>query len=86
MMTAVEISRGKFFDALLFLTMLQKRCVFVELQISAASDGMRYAFHVDEEWTLVESDKGTVVHAYGSAAMIALQPGESTSALPEQMR
>ncbi len=31
MMTAVEISRGKFFDALSFLTMLQKKCVFVEL-------------------------------------------------------
>lgn len=77
MRNAVEIGRGKFFDALSFLTMLQKKCVFVELQISAASDGMLYAFHLDEEWTLVESNKGTVVHAYGSAAMAVLQPGES---------
>ena len=63
MMTTVEISRGKFFDALSFLTMLQKKCVFVELQIPVTSDGMLYAFHVDEEWTLVESNNGTVVYA-----------------------
>ena len=49
--------------------------------IPAASDGMRYAFHVDEEWTLVESNNGAVVYSYGSAAMTVLQPGESKTLL-----
>ena len=44
-----------------------------------------YTFDANEEWILVESDNETVVYAYGSAEMTALQPGESTSALTTQM-
>lgn len=55
---------------------------------SSLSDSLLYPYDVNEEWTLVESSErgnGTVVYAYGSANMTALQPGESTSALTEQM-
>lgn len=71
--------------------------VFLEIQMpdytsdntdSSLSDSLLYPYDVNEEWTLVESSErgnGTVVYAYGSANMTALQPGESTSALTEQM-
>ena len=44
-----------------------------------------YSFNADSEWCVVSEDGGTVVYAYGSANMTALQPGESTSALTTQM-
>lgn len=71
--------------------------VFLEIQMpdytsdntdSSLSDSLLYPYDVNGEWTLVESSErgnGTVVYAYGSANMTALQPGESTSALTEQM-
>lgn len=55
---------------------------------SLSGDSLLYTFDVNGEWTLVESGErgnGTVVYAYGGADMTALQPGESTSALTEQM-
>lgn len=67
--------------------------VFVEIHMSECvasslpeSENSRlYTFDANEEWILVESDNETVVYAYGSAEMTALQPGESTSALTTQM-
>ena len=46
-----------------------------------------YTFEVDSGWTPVESDGGVVVYAYtdGSECMTVLTPGESTTALTEQM-
>ena len=46
---------------------------------------MLYAFHVDEEWTLVESNNGAVVYSYGSAAMTVLQPGQRARHRSQQM-
>ena len=67
--------------------------VFVEIQmpeylassLPESGDSLLYTFDANEEWILVESDNETVVYAYGSAEMTALQPGESTSALTTQM-
>lgn len=68
--------------------------VFLEIQMpeyadsSLSGDSLLYTFDVNGEWTLGESGErgnGTVVYAYGSADMTALQPGESTNALTNQM-
>ena len=67
--------------------------VFLEIQMPEYTDSslpefwdsLIYTYEVNEEWTLVESGKGIVVYAYGSADMTTLQPGESTSALITQM-
>lgn len=63
--------------------------VFLRIQMPEYTDSslpelgasLLYTYDVNEGWTLVESGNGTVVYAYGSADMTALQPGESTSAL-----
>ena len=46
-----------------------------------------YSFTPSDEWCVVESDGGVVVYAYtaGSEGMTVLTPGESTTALTEQM-
>ena len=67
--------------------------VFMEIQmpeyldssLPESGDSLLYTFDANEEWILVESGNGTVVYAYGNAAMVALQPGESTSAVATQM-
>ena len=46
---------------------------------------MLYAFHVDEEWTLVEGNNGAVVYSYGNAAMTVLQPGQKARHRSQQM-
>lgn len=67
--------------------------VFLEIRMPEYTDSslpesgasLLYTYEVNEEWVLVESGNGTVVYAYGSADMTALQPGESTNALTTQM-
>ena len=49
------------------------------------ADGALYSFDADDEWCFLSEDGGTIVYAYGSAEMTALSPGESTSALTNQM-
>ena len=44
-----------------------------------------YTFDVDDQWILIESAGGTAVYAYGNPEMIVLYPGESTTALTNQM-
>lgn len=48
-------------------------------------DGTLYSFDADNEWTLVESSNDMVVYAYGDTEMTVLSPGDSTSALTNQM-
>ena len=55
------------------------------MNIPTTVDGALYSFEVDDEWTLVESGNGTVVYAYGDTEMTVVCPGDSTSALTEQM-
>lgn len=49
------------------------------------ADGALYSFDADDEWCFLSEDGGTVVYAYGSAEMTVLYPGDSTSALTNQM-
>ena len=58
---------------------------YTDSSLPESGDSLLYTFDVNEEWTLVESGKGTVVYAYGRADMTALQQGESTSSLTTQM-
>ena len=67
--------------------------VFLEIQmpeymdssLPESGDSLLYPFDVNEDWTLVESGNGFAVYAYGSTEMTVLSPGESTSALTNQM-
>ena len=59
--------------------------VFVKIQMPTTENGVLYTFEAGEEWTLVESGNGTVVYAYGITEMTVLSPGDSTSALTNQM-
>lgn len=44
-----------------------------------------YTFDTSDDWTLVETDQGMDVYAYGNDSMYVLTPGESTTALTERM-
>ena len=78
---------------MIFNDATEEMYVFVEIQMPEytdsslpdSEDSLLYTFDVNEEWTLVESDNGIVVYAYGSAEMTVLSPGDSTSALTEQI-
>ena len=61
--------------------------VFIRVDMPFVDGSPLYTFEVDRDWTQVESDGGVVVYAYtaGSEGMTALTPGESTTALTEQM-
>lgn len=59
-----------------------------EYMADAALSEPLYTYDVNGDWMLVESGErgtGTVVYAYAGADMTALQPGESTTALTNQM-
>lgn len=61
--------------------------VFIEIEMPLVWTTPLYSFTPSDEWCVVESDGGVVVYAYttGSELMTALTPGESTTALTEQM-
>lgn len=59
--------------------------VFIQVDMPTTADGILYSFDVDDEWCVVSEDDGTVVYAYGSTEMTILAPGDSTSALTNQM-
>lgn len=61
--------------------------VFIGVDMPFVDGSPLYTFEVDRDWTLVESDGGVVVYAYtaGSEGMTTLTPGDSTTALTEQM-
>ena len=59
--------------------------VFIQVDMPFVDGSPLYTFEVDRDWTQVESSSGTVVYAYGSDEMSALTPGESTSALTNEM-
>ena len=90
-----EIGPGDSFSVspVIYNDATEEMYVFLEIQmpeylassLPESGDSLLYTFDANEEWILVESGNGTVVYAYGSADMTALQPGESTSALTTQM-
>ena len=59
--------------------------VFIRVDMPFVDGSPLYMFEVDSGWTPVESSGATVVYAYGSDEMGALTPGESTSALTNEM-
>lgn len=61
--------------------------VFIEIEMPLVGSTPLYSFTPSDEWCVVESDGGVVVYAYtaGSEGMTVLTPGESTTALTEQM-
>ena len=59
--------------------------VFMKIQMPEWDGSPLYTFHADDQWILIESANGTVVYAYGNSEMTTLNPGESTSALTNQM-
>ena len=61
--------------------------VFIRVEMPFVDGSTLYTFEGDRGWTQVESDGGVVVYAYtdGSECMTVLTPGESTTALTEQM-
>ena len=48
------------------------------------TDGL-YTYTVDSNWTIVENNAGTKVYAYASGSMTMLPPGDTTTALTNQM-
>ena len=59
--------------------------VFIQVDMPSTVDGALYSFDADNEWIPVSENDGTMVYAYANSEMTALQPGDSTSALTEQM-
>ena len=59
--------------------------VFVKIQMPGWNSSPLYTLRADDEWALVESLAGSVVYAYANQEMTILCPGESTSALTNQM-
>lgn len=59
--------------------------VFVKIQMPEWDGSPLYTFRADDAWTLVESEGGAVIYAYANPEMTILNPGESTSALTNQM-
>lgn len=60
--------------------------VFIQIDMPATADGALYSFDADSDWTPVSDHDGRMVYAYAGSEMTVLQPGESTSALTEQMK
>ena len=86
-MSATEVGPGDSFDVnpIVYNDATEEMYVFIQVDMPIIANGALYSFEVDNEWTLVESGNDTVVYAYGNNDMTILSPGESTSALTNQM-
>ena len=82
-----EVGPGDSFSVspVIFNDATEEMYVFIQVDMPETANGMLYSFDADAEWCFLSEDGGTVVYAYGNAEMTALQPGESTNALTEQM-
>ena len=86
-MSNVEVGPSDSFDVspVIFNDATEEMYVFVEIQMPVVGNSPLYTYQVDNDWCVVENSGGTVVYAYGNTEMTVLQPGESTSALTNQM-
>ena len=86
-MSSGEVGPGDSFSVspVIFNDATEEMYVFVKIQMPELEGSPLYTFQVNEEWILVESSNETVVYAYGNTDMTILNPGESTSALTNQM-
>ena len=86
-LTSGEVGPGDSFSVKPVVTnsATEEMYVFIQVDMPETADRMLYSFEADADWCFISEDGGTVVYAYGNSEMTALQPGESTSALTEQM-
>ena len=86
-MAATKVGPGDSFDVkpVIYNDATEEMYVFIQVDMPTTADGILYSFDVDDEWCVVSEDDGTVVYAYGSTEMTILAPGDSTSALTNQM-
>ena len=86
-MAETEVGPGDSFSVrpVIFNDATEEMYVFIQVDMPTTVDGALYSFNVDDEWIPVSDENGTMIYAYASSEMTALQPGESTSALTEQM-
>ena len=66
-------------------TATEEMYVFIQVDMPTTVDGALFLFDTDNDWCVVCEDSGKVVYAYGDTEMTVLCPGESTSALTNQM-
>lgn len=86
-MEAAEERPGDSFDVkpVVYSDATEEMYVFIQVNMPTTVDGALYSFDADNEWIPVSDNDGTIIYAYASSEMTALQPGDSTSALTEQM-
>lgn len=86
-MASTEVGPGDSFDVkpVVYNDATEEMYVFIQVDIPTTVDGVLYSFDADNEWIPVSNNSGTIIYAYGITEMTALQLGESTSALTEQM-
>ena len=86
-MSATEVGPGDSFDVkpVVYSDATEEMYVFIQVNMPTTVDGALYSFDADNEWIPVSDNDGTIIYAYASSEMTALQPGDSTSALTEQM-
>lgn len=86
-MASTEVGPGDSFDVrpIVYSDATEEMYVFIQVDMPTTTDGVLYSFEVDSEWVPVSDNNGTIVYAYAGSDMTALQPGDSTSALTEQM-
>lgn len=86
-MTATEVGPGESFDVKPVVTSdaTETMYVFIQVDMPETFDGALYTFEVHPDWIPVGDSDGRIVYAYAGSEMTPLQPGDSTSALTEQM-
>ena len=86
-MAETEVGPGDSFNVkpVVYSDATEEMYVFIQVDMLETANGMLYSFAADVDWCFLSEDQGTVVYAYANSEMIALQPGESTSSLTEQM-
>lgn len=86
-MAATEVGPGDSFEVkpVVYSDATEEMYVFIQVDMPTTADGALYSFDADNEWIPVSDNDGTIIYAYAGSEMTALQPGDSTSALTEQM-
>ena len=86
-MAATEVGPGESFDVRPVVTSdaTEEMYVFIQVDMPETVDGALYAFEANPEWIPVGDRDGRIVYAYTDSEVTPLQPGDSTSALTEQM-
>ena len=82
-----EVGPGDSFSVspVIFNDATEDMYVFIQIDMPIVDNEALYSFDVDEQWFVVSEDSGTVVYAYANTDMTLLAPGDSTSALTNQM-